>query len=126
MKQNDLQISEVQQQLARDVRMLIEQKKLVQHTIAAACGCHRSSVSHLLQGTRAVTDEWLSRMRHALQPFMPEENLFDVRQQRQMRHIADVVRKERLFALVSGNTGIGKTTALRDILAVRLRHFMYK
>ena len=62
-------------------------------------------------------DEWLSRMRHALQSFLPVENLFDVRQQRQMRHIADVVRKERLFALVSGNTGIGKTTALRDIFS---------
>ena len=32
-----------------------------------------------------------------------------------MEHIATAVRNERLFALVSGNTGIGKTTALKDI-----------
>ena len=117
MKQNSLQISEAQRRLVHEVRTLTGQKKLAQHTIAAACGCHRSPVSHLLKGTRSFSDEWLSRIRHALQPFMPEENLFDVRQLRQMKYMADVIRRERLFALVSGNTGIGKTTALRDIFS---------
>ena len=98
-----------------EVRAVLAHKQMKQTEIAACGGCHPDSIGQLLRGTRTFSDEWLSRLRYALQTYSPPKPLFDVRQHRQMQHIATAVRKERLFALVSGNTGIGKTTALRDI-----------
>ena len=108
-------ISQLQTLLAEEVRAILSQKQMKQTEIAACGGCHPDSIGELLRGTRTFSDEWLSRLRHALQTYSPPEPLFDVRQHRQMQHIAASVRNERLFALVSGNTGIGKTTALKDI-----------
>ena len=99
-----------------EVRAILAHRQMKQTEIAACGGCHPDSIGQLLRGTRTFSDEWLSRLRHALQTYSPTEPLFDVRQLRQMEHIATAVRKERLFVLVSGNTGIGKTTALKYLL----------
>ena len=108
-------ISQLQTLFAEEVSAILSQKQMKQTEIAACGGCHPDSIGKLLRGTRTFSDEWLNRLRHALQTYSPPEPLFDVRQRRQMQHIATAVRNERLFALVSGNTGIGKTTALKDI-----------
>ena len=115
MKRKTQIISQLQTLLAEEVRAILAQKQMKQTEIAACSGCHPDSIGKLLRGTRTFSDEWLSRLSHALQTYSPPEPLFDVRQNRQMQHIAASVRNERLFALVSGNTGIGKTTALKDI-----------
>ena len=115
MKRKTQIISQLQTLLAEEVRAILSQKQMKQTEIAACGGCHPDSIGKLLRGTRTFSDEWLSRLSHALQTYSPPEPLFEVRQRRQMEHIATAVRKEQLFALVSGNTGIGKTTALKDI-----------
>ena len=115
MKRKTQIISQLQTLLSEEVRAILSQKQMKQTEIAACGGCHPDSIGKLLRGTRTFSDEWLSRMHYALQTYSPPEPLFHVRQRRQMEHIATAVRNERLFALVSGNTGIGKTTALRDI-----------
>ena len=117
-KHNGQTISPLQKKLVSDLRQLLSSQSLSQNQCAIRCGVSAGSLSDLLHGKRAFSAGILNRIREVLRTDKASESCFfqSVRQYRKLCHTADIVRKEALFALASGNTGIGKTTTLQRLL----------
>ena len=125
---NTHEITPLQTKIAADVRRVMEKKDLSQNAMAALLGVSPGAVSEILSHKRGYSDGVLSRISQVLRDFQPSaDQLFtSVQQYQKMRHIASSARKEALFTLVTGNTGVGKTTTVRQIFAGQPHTFYIK
>ena len=100
-----------------DMRQMIAQKDITQAQMAAQIGLSGGSMSELLHEKRAFSEPLLSKVRKAMGE-LEEVRLFaSTRQHQKVLHLAEFTRQQALFSLACGNTGIGKTTAIRHIYA---------
>ena len=121
------QITALQGKVVTDMRELMEQKGLSQRQMATL-GISEGSLSDLLHERRAFSGALLSKIGKVLGDLQNgESRLFtSLRQYQKMIHVADFTRQQALFSLACGNTGIGKTTAIRHIYACELYTFYSK
>ena len=122
------QITELQQHLVGDLRRLMQQKSLRQGQLAHHCGISPGSMSDLMHEKRPFSGPLLGKLSRVLGDFMAtEDHLFrSLRQYQKMLHIAAATREQALFSLACGNTGIGKTTSMRQLFASEPMTFYLK
>ena len=109
-------ISYEQQQLATDLKSLMEKKCIPQVTITSMTGLSTSTISELLNNKRAFSNAVLGKVRVLLMDMHTSKQLFTgLRQYQQLFNMAEATRKQKLFTLAVGNTGVGKTTTVRHL-----------
>ena len=112
-------VSALQRSLSKELRKLLERKAISQSQLAAQIGISGGSLSQILSDDRAFSDGFLSKIRRYVGDHqIAQGKLFtNIRQYQQIMHIANWTRKNGIFTLLTGHTGVGKTTAVRQINA---------
>lgn len=105
-------ITKRQMTLVENLQALITKKNLSQSTLANIIQCSKGTMSDLLGSKREFSDAFLARCEQRVVVYgdnKEEDLVTEVRQFKQPYNIIQKCHKEASFALIVGNSGIGKT-----------------
>ena len=127
-EQKNGRISKHQCELIADLVRVMKQKDLSQAGMATLCGISSGTISELINNRRPFGPRVLGPLARFLGDFSSnKERLFtNLRQYQKLINIAKATRKKALFVMACGNTGVGKTTAMRQLYAEEAYTFYLK
>lgn len=108
-----IEITEKQTALKEKVVMLMQKKNLTAADLARMTGRSQGTISELLSGKKAYSDNLLNVLADNLKDYIGNETLVATRQYSKMWNIASSGKLAGDMRLVVGNTGIGKSVVFK-------------
>ncbi|MBN2263041.1 MAG: AAA family ATPase [Prolixibacteraceae bacterium] len=121
------EIGIAQQSLRDKLTQIRNAKKMKNNELAALAGCSEGTLSDLINNKKSFSDKLINSITARVGNHSVSGNLVtSLRQYQQIWNLAEACKKASDMRLIVGNTGIGKSTVLRQYAAQASNVYYYK